>query len=75
MVTPAVEELTRTFAGKLKTVKVNVDQAPNTASRLGVQGVPTLLLINDGQVVSRQVGALPAPALRHWLTQHLPAAA
>lgn len=71
MVAPAVEELTRSFAGKLKTVKVNVDQAPTIASRLNVQGVPTLLVIKDGQVIGRQVGALPAPALRHWVTEHL----
>jgi thioredoxin 2 len=45
MVTSAVEELTRTFAGKLKALKVNVDHDPKTARGLDVQGVPTLLLI------------------------------
>jgi thioredoxin 2 len=71
MVAPGVEEVTRRFAGKLKTVKVNVDQAPVTARRLDVQGVPTLLMIKDGQVIARQVGALPAPALATWVIQHL----
>lgn len=71
MLAPTVEELTRSLAGKLKTVKVNVDAAPSTAHRLGVQGVPTLLLVKDGQVRGRQVGALPAPALRNWITQQL----
>jgi thioredoxin 2 len=75
MVSPAVEALTQSLAGKLKTVKVNVDEAPNTASRLGVQGVPTLLVIKDGQVVARQVGALPEAALRQWVTPYLQTAA
>jgi thioredoxin 2 len=71
MVAPAVEEITRRFAGRLKTVKVNVDDAPGTARRLGVQGVPTLLIIRGSHVVGRQVGALPAPALEQWVAGQL----
>lgn len=71
MVAPAVEELTAAMAGQLKVIKVNVDHAPYTARRLDVQGVPTLLVIKDGQVKARQVGALPAAALRAWVGQHL----
>jgi thioredoxin 2 len=71
MVSPAVEEATRRLAGQLKTVKVNVDEAPGTSLRFGVQGVPTLLMLRAGREVGRQVGALPAPALQQWVARQL----
>ena len=70
---PAVEQLAAELAGRLKVVKVNVDQAPAISGRYGVQGIPTLLVLRDGKVASRQVGALPAPALRAWVEQSLAA--
>ena len=60
MVAPGVELATRELAGRLKAVKVNVDEAPGVSARFGVQGIPTLLVLRDGQPVARQVGALPA---------------
>ncbi len=57
----------RNFAGRLKVVKVNVDRAPGISARLGVQGVPTLLLLRQGRVVARQVGALPESHLLSWV--------
>jgi thioredoxin 2 len=71
MVSPALEELARTFAGRIKLVKVNVDTAPRTAQRFGVQAVPTLLVLHHGQVVERQAGAAPAPVLSTWLQKAL----
>ena len=53
-------------AGHLRVVKVNVDQAPDVSAQLGVQGIPTMLLFNNGAEVARQVGALPADAIRRW---------
>ncbi len=67
MVGPALEELARTFAGRIKLVKVNVDTAPQTARRFGVQAVPTLLVLHHGEVVERQAGAAPAAVLSNWL--------
>lgn len=67
-VSPAVEALGRDFAGKLKVVKVNVDEAPGVSARYGVQGIPTLLVLRKGQEVSRTVGAAPAAELRRWVT-------
>jgi thioredoxin 2 len=66
VVEPGVEQAASSLAGRLKVVKVNVDQAPRTAGRLGVQGIPTLLLLRDGREVARQVGAVPPPALLRW---------
>ncbi len=71
MVTPAVERSSQEFAGRLKVVKVNVDQAPGISARLGVQGVPTLLLLRQGRVIGRQVGALPESQLASWIKSSL----
>jgi thioredoxin 2 len=65
-VSPALEELAREMAGRVKLVKVNVDESPATAQRFGVQGIPTLLLVDHGNVVARQTGAAPLPTLRSW---------
>jgi thioredoxin 2 len=66
VVEPGVERPARSLAGRLKAVKVNVDEAPRAAERLGVQGIPTLVLLRDGREVARQVGAVPPPALLRW---------
>ena len=67
MVSPVLEQLATEYAGRLKLVKVDVDRSPRLSERFAVQAVPTLLLLRDGQVVQRQAGAAPAPALRSWL--------
>jgi thioredoxin 2 len=72
MVSPALEQLAADLAGKLKLVKVNADEAPETSRRFEVQAIPTLVLMHHGKVVDKQIGAAPAPALRSWLTEHLP---
>ena len=66
-VSPALEELARDMAGRLKLVKVDVDRAEAVARRFEVQGIPTLLLMDKGKVISRQTGAAPLPALRQWV--------
>jgi thioredoxin 2 len=71
MVSPALADLAAEFAGRIKLVKVNVDTSPRLQSRFGVQSIPTLLLLEGGQVRATQIGALPAPALRSWLEQGL----
>ena len=66
VVAPAVEEAARALAGRLKVVKVNVDEAPGVSTRFGAQSIPTLLILTRGKVLDRQVGAAPAPALLRW---------
>ena len=70
-VSPALENLARDRAGRIKLVKVNVDESPAIAARFGVQGIPTLLVLDKGTVVARQTGAAPEAALRQWLDQAL----
>lgn len=71
MVSPALESLARQYAGKVKLVKVNVDQAPQLSRRFEVQGIPTLLVLKAGKVVARQTGAAPEQVLRDWLDRAL----
>lgn len=71
MVSPALEQLARDLAGRVKLVKVNVDNSPRLSQRFGAQAIPTLLVLRDGQVVARQTGAAPLPALRSWVDNAL----
>lgn len=71
MVSPALEQLAAEQAGRLKLVKVNVDDSPAISQRFAVQGIPTLLVLRDGEVIARQTGAAPLEALRTWLTTAL----
>ena len=75
MVSPALERIATDFAGCIKLVKVNVDEAPELSRRFAVQGIPTLLVMRDGEVVARQTGAAGEPALRTWLESALDPAA
>jgi thioredoxin 2 len=70
-VSPMVEELARDFAGRLKVVKVNVDQNPQLTALFEASSIPTLLVMRDGRVVDRVVGAMPKSALTVRLTPYL----
>ena len=71
MVSPLVERLGAEHAGRLKVVKLNVDEAPAISARFGVQGIPLLVVIRDGSEVDRLVGAAPLARLQAWLDPHL----
>jgi thioredoxin 1 len=64
---PALEELSDELAGRVKIVKVNVDDNPNAPAQLGVRGIPALFLFKDGKVVANKVGAAPKAALQSWI--------
>lgn len=68
-IAPVVEELSREYAGKLKVVKMNVDDNPQTPSKYGVRGIPNLLIIQNGQVVDQIVGAVPKTQLVKAITK------
>jgi thioredoxin 1 len=67
MIGPALEELAVEYAGRVKIVKVDVDQNPDSPATLGVRGIPALFMFKDGQVVSNKVGAAPKAALATWI--------
>ena len=62
-IAPVVEELAGSYAGKLKVVKMNVDDNPQTPSRYGVRGIPNLILFKGGEVAEQIVGAVPRAQL------------
>lgn len=63
MVAPILENLARRYAGKIKVVKVNVDDNPATAQTYDARSIPTLVLVKGGKTVERIIGAQPEPAL------------
>ena len=71
MIAPVLDELAPEFAGKVKIVKMNVDDNQATPAQFGVRSIPTLLLIKNGQVVATQVGALPKTQLANFINQHI----
>lgn len=69
MVAPVVEELAGDYEGRAIVGKLDLDDNPQVASKYGVRSIPTLLLFKNGQVVDKQVGAVP----KHVLAQKLEA--
>jgi thioredoxin 2 len=67
MISPALEEVAERLRGRLKLVKVNVDESPATAQRFGVQAIPTLLLFRHGELIDRSLGAQGATQLQAWI--------
>ena len=67
MIAPALEELAGSMTGKVKIVKLNVDENPATAAKYGIMSIPTLMLFKNGELASRQVGAAPKQKLEQWI--------
>jgi thioredoxin 1 len=69
MIAPALEEIaTGALASKVKIVKLNVDENPQTAAKYNVMSIPTLMVFKNGEMASRQVGAAPKAKLEQWIT-------
>ena len=71
MIAPVLDELAVEFAGKVKIVKINIDDNQVTPAQFGVRSIPTLLLFKDGKPVASQVGALPKNQLAAFINQHI----
>ena len=67
-IAPALEEIAGSLNGRVKIVKLNVDENPQTASKYGVMSIPTLMIFKNGEMASRQVGAAPKQKLEQWIT-------
>ena len=65
---PALEEIAGSLNGKVKIVKLNIDESPATAQKYGIMSIPTLMLFKGGQLASRQIGAAPKQKLEQWIT-------
>jgi thioredoxin 1 len=75
MVAPILDKIAKDMGDKLVIAKVNTDENAEWATKYGVRGIPTMLFINNGDVVHTQVGALPEPILRDVINQFLTAIA
>lgn len=71
MIAPVVEEIAREFEGRVAVVKMDVDTNPQTPARLGILGIPTLILFKDGKEVDRIIGYRPKQAVKDFLLTHL----
>ena len=66
-IAPALEEISKEMAGKVKILKMNVDENPGVPGKFGIRSIPTLLLFKDGKVISQKVGAGPNGELSKWI--------
>jgi thioredoxin 1 len=67
-IAPALEEIAGSMNGKVKIVKLNVDENPQTAAKYGIMSIPTLMLFKNGELASRQIGAQPKQKLEQWIS-------
>jgi thioredoxin 1 len=70
-VAPMVEEIAAEYKGKLKVVKIDVDESTDVAARYRIQSIPTLMVFKGGQEVERVIGAVPKPMIIGRLQKHL----
>jgi thioredoxin 1 len=67
MIAPSLEELANEYNGKLTVAKINIDENPQTPTKYGVRGIPTLMIFAHGQVAATKVGALPKTKIKEWI--------
>jgi thioredoxin 1 len=70
---PIIEEVAEAMIGKVKVMKMNIDENPEVPSQLGIRSIPTLMLFKDGQQVATRVGSLPKTNLLEWLESQMAA--
>ncbi len=71
MLTPIIEELSSEYSGKVKVMKLNVDSAPDVASRFGISGIPALYLFNNGDVADNMIGVQSKDKIKEMLDKLL----
>ena len=71
MLAPTVAEIAQAYSGKLKVVKLNVDENTASAGRFNIRGIPTLLIFKDGQVAEQVVGAVPRDQIEKAVQRHI----
>ena len=70
-IAPALEELDNEMGDQITVAKINIDDNPMTPSKYGVRGIPTLILFKGGEVAATKVGAIPARALKSWVSENI----
>jgi thioredoxin 1 len=67
MIGPSLEEISEELGDKVTIAKLNIDDHPDTPSKYGVRGIPTMILFKNGEPVETKVGAAPKAQLKSWL--------
>jgi thioredoxin 1 len=70
MIAPILEEVSETLGSKLTVAKMNIEDSPLTPSKLGVRGIPTMMLFKDGKMKAMKVGSVPKATLLAWLAEN-----
>ena len=71
MVAPVVEQIAKEYNGKLKVCRLNVDEAPQTASEYGIMSIPTLAIFKNGEIADKVIGALPKSVLEETVKKYV----
>ena len=71
MLSPILDQLSEAMDGTVKIVKMNIDENPETPSKFGVRGIPTMLLFKEGKQIATKVGVQPKNALQEWINSSL----
>ncbi len=71
MIAPILDEVSAAYQGKLQVAKMNVDENPGVAGKMGIRSIPTLMLFKGGQLASQKVGAAPKGELVKWISSAL----
>ena len=71
MIGPILEELSNELSEKIIIAKHNIDEEPNTPTKFGVRGIPTMLLFKDGELKSTKVGATPKSDIVSWIKENI----
>lgn len=71
MIAPHLEEIASEMGTQVNVVKVNIDENPQTPTKYGVRGIPTLMLFKDGEIKATKVGALPKSKLVEWVNDSI----
>jgi thioredoxin 1 len=66
---PVLEELANELDGKVRIAKINIDDNPNTPTKYGVRGIPTLMLFKNGELAATKVGAMPKGRIADWINE------
>lgn len=67
LLSPIIDELAVEMGEKVKVVKVNIDESPESPTKYGVRGIPTLMIFKNGQLVDTRVGSMPKSQLSEWI--------
>ena len=68
-IAPALEQIAAELEGSVTVAKIDIEASPMTPSRYGVRGIPTMMLVQDGQMASMKVGAMPKQKILEWLAE------